>query len=164
MMERFAFMLIPCTSHKKRLVGTLAIAIIAAILILAAIFFRARPLMDLCAGTGTPSFQVKGYSDMLTPLDTTIEVVIPDAQITELLANTSVKKGPSFSALPSPCFEVRMFYPDGNAYLIVIGEDGSVAVAPIHSLEERSYWTDASGRLFDALYGHHLEAGGQKFE
>ena len=153
-----------CSNRRKCLFGILAIVLIAAIIIGIIFLCRTQPLIELCPGTGSPSYRVAGYCDAFISDGTVIEGMISDTQITELLTSASVKRGVSYRAMPSPCFELRMSYPDGNFYIIVIGANGSISVAPISNLDDQTFWTDSSGQLFETLYRLHLEAGGTAFE
>ena len=110
-----------CSNRRKCLFGILAIVLIAAIIIGIIFLYRTQPLIELCPGTGSPSYRVAGYCDAFISDGTVIEGMISDAQITELLTLASVERGVSYRAMPSPCFELRMSYPDGNFYIIVIG-------------------------------------------
>lgn len=149
--------------RKSILCILLAVIVIAAGIILA-FTLRPKTLISLLEGEGELSYRVAGYSDQLVPLGTFVEGKIPQEQITELLETTMVKKGKAFRSLPSPCFELRIHYTDGNDYLIFVGKDGAISVGKVGDLYHYSYWKDPSGQLFAALYQYHLDNGGEAFE
>lgn len=158
------FMQIPCTNHRKCILGILLAVIVIAVVIALVFTFKPRTLASLLEGEGEPSYRVAGYSVQLVPLGTSVEGKIPQEQITELLETTMVKKGKAFESLPEPCFELRMYYSDGDDYLIVVGKDGAISVGKMGDLDHYSYWKDPSGQLFSALYQYHLDNGGEPFE
>ena len=100
-----------------------------------------------------------GYYD---GMESVVVGAIPQESIADLFDLTTVKKGTSYKALPSPCFEIRAVY-DNEMYIIVVGADKSVSVAPINKLNSRTFWVDTSGKLFGSLYSIHLENGGTEF-
>lgn len=153
-----------CTNYAKYFYVILAIAIIATVSAIVPPYFMECPLTDKYEGNGDPSYKVEAYSDKLIQLGTTVEAKIPEKRITELLAATSVKKGSGFNSLPSPCFELTIMYSNDDDYLLVIGKNGAISVTPYSDFDNRTYWVDSSGNLFDELYKIWLENGGETFE
>ena len=100
-----------------------------------------------------------GYYD---GMETHIVCAIPQENIADLFDLTTVKKGTSYKALPSPCFEIRAAY-SNETCVIVVGADNSVSVASIDELDSRTFWIETSGKLFEKLYRIHIENGGTEF-
>lgn len=77
----------------------------------------------------------------------------------EALKTASLQRGEESHSLPSLCFEVRIFH-EGKTYILIIGADDTVSVAETGNLEaSRTFWTDPTGTLFDALYLVDPETG-----
>ena len=100
-----------------------------------------------------------GYCNIM---ETHVPGAISQENIEDLLQITTVKKGASYRGLPSPCIEIRAVY-DHDIYVIVVGADNSVSVAPASNLDFRTFWVDTSGKLYESLYSLHLENGGTEF-
>lgn len=123
--------------------------------------YREQPLNDLLPGEGKPKYASMGYYDGMES-QTHIIGEIPGASISALIDSTTIRKGNSSRALPSPCFEITVIYTD-RTYRVVIGADKTISVAPIGDLNSCSFWIDVNGALFEQLYSIHLENGGQVF-
>lgn len=127
-------------------------------------------IVALCSNREQPLYSVLPNNDMMTcvssgyydGMEAVVEGAIPQESIADLFDLTTVKKGKSYKALPSPCFEIRAVY-DNEIYLIVVGVDKTVSVAPVGKLDSITFWVDTSGKLFESLYSTHLENGGTKF-
>ena len=118
-----------------------------------------RALSSLLPDEDMVTCAASGYYD---GMEADIAGAIPMENIEELFQAVTVKRGTSSESLSSPCFEIRAAY-DDETYIIVVGADSSVSVAPVDYLDARTFWVDTSGELFKSLYRIHLENGGTEF-
>lgn len=120
---------------------------------------REQPLYSVLPNDDMITCVSNGYYD---GMESVVEGAIPQERIVDLLDLTTVKKATSYKSMPSPCFEIRAAY-DNEIYIIVVGADKTVSVAPIGELDSPTFWVDTSGKLFESLYSIHLENGGTEF-
>ena len=133
--------------------------VVLILLICTSFIHQERALSSLLPDEDMVTCAASGYYD---GMEADIAVVIPQENIAELFQATTVKRGTSSESLPSPCFEIRAAY-DDETYIIVVGADSSVSVAPVDYLDARTFWVDTSGELFENLYRIHVENGGTEF-
>lgn len=120
---------------------------------------REQPLCHVLPDDDMTACVSYGYYD---GMESVVVGAIPQENIEDLLDLTTVKRGTSSKALPSPCYEIRATY-GHETYVIVVGADKSVSVASIDKLDSRTFWIDTSGKLFESLYRIHIENGGAEF-
>ena len=120
---------------------------------------RERPLCSVLPDDDIRRCASYGYDD---GMESVVIGAIPKENIDDFFDLTTVKKGTSFKSLPSPCFVINAVY-DNEKYVIVVGADKSVSVAPTSKPDSRTFWVDTSGKLFESLYSIHLENGGTEF-
>ena len=133
--------------------------VVLILLICTSLNTQERALSSLLPEDDMVTCTASGYYD---GMEADIAGAIPQENIAELFQATTVKRGTSSQSLPSPCFEIRAAYAD-ETYIIVVGADNSVSVAPVDYLDARTFWVDPSGELFESLYRLHLENGGTEF-
>ena len=133
--------------------------VVIVLMICTGLINQERALSSLLPDEDMVTCVASGYYD---GMEADIAGVIPQERIAELFQATTVKRGTSSQSLPSPCFEIRATYGD-ETYIIVVGADSSVSVAPVDYLDARTFWVDTSGELFESLYRIHLENGGTEF-
>ena len=133
--------------------------VVLILLICTGFIHQERALSSLLPDEDMVTCVASGYYD---GMKADIAGAIPQERIAELFQAATVKGGTSSQSLPSPCFEIRATYND-ETYIIVVGADSSVSVAPVDSLASRTFWVDTSGELFKSLYRIHLENGGTEF-
>ena len=96
---------------------------------------REQPLCSVLPDDDMRTCVSYGYYD---GMESVVVGAIPQESIADLFDLTTVKKGTSNKALPSPCFEIRAAY-DNEIYIITVGADKSVSVAPISKLDSRTF-------------------------
>ena len=133
--------------------------IVIILLVCTCFIHQEQPLYSLLPDEDMVTCAASGYYD---GMEADIAGVIPQENIAELFQAATVKRGTSSNALPSPCFEIRAAYAD-ETYIIVVGADNSVSVASVGNLDDRTFWVDPGGELFESLYSIHLENGGTEF-
>ena len=99
---------------------------------------REQPLYSVLPNDDMITCVSNGYYD---GMESVVVGAIPRERIVELLDLTTVKKATSYKAMPSPCFEIRAAY-DNEIYIIVVGADKTVSVAPIGELDSPTFWVD----------------------
>ena len=133
--------------------------VVIVLLICSGLIHQEQPLSSLLPEDDMVTCAASGYYD---GMEADIAGVIPQERIAELFQATTVKRETSSQSLPSLCFEIRAAY-DDETYIIVVGADSSVSVAPVDYLDARTFWVDTSGELFENLYRIHVENGGTEF-
>ena len=133
--------------------------IVIILLVCTCFIHQEQPLYSLLPDEDMVTCAASGYYD---GMEADIAGAIPMENIEELFQAVTVKRGTSSESLSSPCFEIRAAYAD-ETYIIVVGADSSVSVAPVDYLDARTFWVDTSGELFKSLYRIHLENGGTEF-
>lgn len=121
---------------------------------------RERPLMEVCPAIAVWNCSNAKITWQEGSGDDTITPALSGQEFHDIFAAAHVKKGPSYTLEPVPAFLIRLV--DGTrGYILIVGQDHSISVAPLDDLNSRTFWTDTSGDLFYRLYTRHLTNGGR---
>ena len=144
---------------KRKYIFLIALVLLVCTSIIALWNSRGQPLCSVLPDDDMKLCVSNGYYD---GMESVVVGAIPQEKIAELFNLTTIKKGMSYTSLPSPCFEIRAVY-DDETYIVVAGADRSVSVASVGKLDSQTFWVDTGGELFERLYRLHLENGGTEF-
>lgn len=147
------------TMKKKRLLS--AIAVLCICLCFALRYINEQVSMSqVCPGLSDGSFEGSFVWDGMSS-SVSLEALISDEEFQNIFAGTILKHGREYSSLPSPALEIHLFH-DGGNHSIIIGADNTVSIAKFSDLDgTRTFWTEPTGTLFQALYALHINAGGE---
>ena len=90
------------------------------------------------------SVAVPGFGSIETELDQQTQ-----EKILDLVYSSTVTRHDAYDALPSNCYELRLFS-DGFPTLIYVGKDGRISMAIDWDLDHYKYFED-DGQLYQAL-------------
>ena len=101
--------------RKHFLLSTLVLFASVSILILWS--YREQALSSLLSSEGIPKYISIGYYDGME--ESHIVGAISEESIADLLYSTTVRKGTSYRAMPSPCFEITVIY-SNETYRVIV--------------------------------------------
>ena len=126
------------------------IAVLLAVLIISCIWFYWEfpiQIRDLIPAGYTKvqfSVVVPGFGSIETELDQQTQ-----EKILDLVYSSTVTRHDAYDALPSNCYELRLFS-DGFPTLLYVGKDGRISMAIDWDLDHYKYFED-DGQLYQAL-------------